>query len=34
MVDQLTWIPGTHSVWAAGDLDSGDILTALLKYGP
>jgi hypothetical protein len=33
LVDNLAWIPGTHSLWAAGGLDRADIGTAILKYG-
>jgi hypothetical protein len=32
-VFNLAWIPGTHSQWALGSVDSADIGTAILKYG-
>jgi hypothetical protein len=34
MPDQLAWIPGTRSLWATGEVDSLDLTTAVLKYGP
>ena len=30
---QIAWIPGTRSLWAAGDLATSDG-TAILRYGP
>ena len=32
-VSNLSWIPGTHSQWALGSVDSVDVGTAILKYG-
>ena len=34
MIDQLTWIPGTRSLWATGDVDNASFPTAVYKYGP
>jgi hypothetical protein len=34
MPSQLAWIPGTRSLWAAGNADSVNLSTAVLKYGP
>jgi hypothetical protein len=34
MIDQLTWIPGTRSLWATGEVDSLDVAAAVFKYGP
>jgi hypothetical protein len=35
-VQNLAWIPGTHSLWAAGGVSfasDGTVGTAILKYG-
>jgi hypothetical protein len=30
----LNWIPGTRSLWAAGEVDFANDGEAVLKYGP
>jgi len=34
MIDQLTWIPGTRSLWGTGLVSTADLPTAIFKYGP
>lgn len=36
MIDHLTWIPGTRSLWATGLVDTADVSmpTVVYKYGP